>query len=106
MYVYLWEYRVRPERRAEFLRHYRAGGTWARLFRQGPGYLGTDLLHDAADPARYVTVDRWVDEAVFRAFRARYAAEFAALDQRCEALTTAETLLGEYATVAAEDPGS
>lgn len=102
MYVYIWEYRVRPERHDEFLRHYGPGGTWARLFRRAPGYVGTDLLHDAADAARYVTVDRWENEAAFRAFRSRFAAEFDDLDRRCEALTAEETPLGRYASVPAE----
>jgi heme-degrading monooxygenase HmoA len=106
MYVYVWEYRVGPEHRDEFLRHYRPGGTWARLFGRAPAYVGTDLLHDAADPTRYVTVDRWEDEAAFRAFRARFAAEFDDLDRRCAGLTSAEVPLGRYATVPAADSRS
>ena len=86
-YTYLWEFRVAPERREEFARVYGPQGDWAVLFRRASGYLGTLLLHDAADPERFVTVDRWDREADFRAFKATFAHEYASLDARCEHLT-------------------
>lgn len=96
VYVSIWEYRVRPEASAEFVRHYSSGGTWARLFGQAAGYRQTRLLSDPSDPERYVTIDEWDSAAAYREFRARWQAEFSELDRRCEALTIEEQPLGEF----------
>ena len=95
-YTYLWDFRVDAGRREEFVRVYGPQGEWAALFGRAKGYLGTLLLHDAADPQRFVTVDRWQSEADFRNFKAAFAHEYAALDARCEPLTLAETELGSF----------
>lgn len=98
-YAYIWEYEVRPETESEFLTHYAPDGTWAGLFRRAPGYLGTELYRDRTRADRFITIDRWQTEAAFREFRRRYAAEFEALDRRCEGLTRHEAALGEYRPV-------
>jgi heme-degrading monooxygenase HmoA len=95
-YTTLWEFAVRPERRAEFESHYGPEGGWVRLFRQAPGYLGSELLHDPRDPLRYVTIDRWESREAWRAFRQAFGAEYERLDREFEGLTTRETPLGEY----------
>ena len=95
-YAYLWEFLVQPARQAEFERHYAPDGSWVALFRQAPGYLGTQLLHDRSNRLRYVTIDRWTDIEAYRAFRTRFAEAYAALDRQCEGLTTREAPLGEY----------
>jgi heme-degrading monooxygenase HmoA len=92
----LWEFIVRPAQQAQFERHYAPDGTWARLFRQADGYLGTELLRDRANALRYVTVDRWRSVEAYRAFRERFAEAYAALDRDCEGLTTHEAPLGEF----------
>jgi heme-degrading monooxygenase HmoA len=91
-YTYLWEFRVAAGQREEFVRVYGPEGDWAALFRRAGGYLGTLLLHDGADAERFVTVDRWQSEADFRAFKATFARQYAALDARCDA----ETSLGSF----------
>jgi heme-degrading monooxygenase HmoA len=106
MFVYCWEYRVRPGAEREFTRHYGPDGTWVRLFRRGVGHLGTELLRDRGAPDRYLTIDRWVNEAAFREFRERFAAEFDELDQRCAQLTISETVLGDFAVARHEAFGS
>jgi heme-degrading monooxygenase HmoA len=78
------------------LRHYDSGGTWALLFRRAPGYLGTRLLRDRHDPRRFVTVDDWESGKHYDAFRIRFSSEYEALDQICEGLTSAETLVGQF----------
>lgn len=89
-YTYVWEFRAAPEACAEFERHYGVDGTWTQLFRQAPGYIDTWLLKDRVAPGRYLTVDRWRDEASYLAFRAAFSREYAALDDACAALTTEE----------------
>jgi len=78
----------------EFERHYGADGSWATLFRQHPGYIGTSLFQDRANPLRYLTIDRWQNLEAYENFRARYASQYDELDQLCQKLTTGETSLG------------
>jgi len=100
VYIYLWEFLVQPSRQAEFERHYAPDGSWTALFRQAPGYLGTQLLHDRSNHLRYVTIDRWTGVEAYRAFRAQFATQHEALDRQCEGLTTREAPLGEYGETA------
>lgn len=100
MHVILWEFRLRPEAVARFVDHYGPSGTWAALFRRGEGFLGTELLGDPEDPARFVTIDRWDSCQARERFLERFAREYAALDRACEDLTLSERLLGEFEAVA------
>ncbi len=100
-FTILWEFEVAADDVAAFRRAYGPGGEWAALFRRSPGYLGTVLLADRALSGRFVTIDRWIDEAAHRAFRERHAAEYAALDEACAPLARAERELGAF--VALED---
>jgi heme-degrading monooxygenase HmoA len=96
MLTIVWEFHVRPEARAEFEREYGPDGAWAALFRRAAGYRGTELLADAAEPLRYLTLDRWDGPADFERFRAVHAAEYAALDAACARLTADERCLGSF----------
>lgn len=95
-FIYVWAYRVAPGSGVEFQQLYGPEGGWVRLFRQAPGYLGTDLYRDRDDEDRYLTIDRWESEEAFRAFRVRFAEEFERLDNAGEHLTLEETSLGEF----------
>ncbi len=96
MQVILWEFRVRPEAVGRFLEQYGPSGSWAALFKRGEGYLGTELLGDPADPARFVTIDRWQSREARERFLGHFGEAYAALDHACEALTLSERLLGEF----------
>lgn len=95
MYVRVWEYEVAGEAVEGFTRAYGPQGAWARLFGLAPGYLGTDLYRGTGSEVSFVTVDRWVGEAEWRAFAAEHADRYAALDAELAALTTWERSLGE-----------
>jgi hypothetical protein len=49
MYGIVREFRVKRDQEATFRRTYGPDGEWVRFFRQGSGYLGTDLLRDERD---------------------------------------------------------
>jgi heme-degrading monooxygenase HmoA len=53
---------------AAFEQAYGAEGEWAQFFRQGRGYVGTELLRDLEQPGRYVVVDRWESSDLYNAF--------------------------------------
>jgi heme-degrading monooxygenase HmoA len=94
-YVYIWQFEVPPEHAIEFERTYGPDGAWAELFRSSPEYLGTELLRERTSGV-YVTVDHWSSDAAHDQFRATFSTEFEALDERCNALTARETLLGKF----------
>ena len=95
----LWEFRVRPERAAEFERAYGPRGNWATLFAKSEGFFGTSLLRDPIASNRYVTLDRWTSRAAHAAMRERHAAEYETLDRAFEALTESEIALGTFEEV-------
>lgn len=80
---------------------YGPGGDWAALFARAEGFLGVSLLVDHETEGRFVTLDRWVHEAAFRAFRADPALTpaYDALDRACATWTTHEVLLGTFTEV-------
>lgn len=95
-FAYLWRFVVRPGLEAAFEDAYGPGGDWVRLFRQADGYLDTQLLRDLAAPRTYVTIDRWSSREAWEAFRAARAADWEALDERCQALTEHEEEIGRF----------
>jgi heme-degrading monooxygenase HmoA len=95
-YAYLWEFLVQPTRQADFERHYAPDGSWAALFRQAGGYIGTQLLRDRSNRLRYITIDRWTGIESYRVFRVKFAEQYEALDRQCAELSTHEAPLGEY----------
>ena len=98
-YFAVWEFQVKAECAAEFESIYGPEGSWARLFRRSPEYLGTELLRDLERPGRYLTIDRWTSAGAFYQFKEAAAGEYAALDKQCERLTQAETKIGEFTAV-------
>jgi len=87
---------VRREYEAEFARVYGPHGEWAQLFSKGKGYRGTELLRDAPETQRYVTVDTWDSLDDLTLFKEQHQEAYAALDRRCEAFTEYEELIGNF----------
>ncbi|MBZ5545516.1 MAG: antibiotic biosynthesis monooxygenase [Acidobacteriia bacterium] len=99
MDVILWEFQARSGQEAEFEQAYGPDGVWAKFFRQGVGFLGTELWRDQERVGRYFTVDRWVTRDAYETFRAARLDEYQAIDRRCEMLTEHETHFGTFASV-------
>ncbi len=96
MFVRIWRFRARPDKVAEFRAAYGPRGNWAALFRDARGYLGSELLESAADPRTHVTLDRWESAEAWEAFLRARPDEYAALDRRCESLTSDEAEVGAF----------
>ena len=94
MFLILWTYRVRPTEAPQFEKHYCTNGTWAAFFRNGKGYLGTQLLRDCDDQHVFATIDRWESQAAYEAFRTTHSEEYKRIDESCDKLTVSETHLG------------
>jgi heme-degrading monooxygenase HmoA len=59
-----------------FERAYGPDGEWAQFFRQGRGFIGTELLRDVETPGRYLVVDRWESAHAYNEFAAANRQEY------------------------------
>ncbi len=74
MIALVFSYEVRePE---AFERAYGSDGEWAEFFRQGAGYIGTELLRDVELPTRFLVIDRWESADAYNAFAAEHRDEY------------------------------
>jgi heme-degrading monooxygenase HmoA len=96
MFVVIWEYEVRAGADAAFEALYGPDGAWVGLFRNHEGYLGTELLRGT--DRRYLSIDRWASAAAYDAFFAAAQPDYAAIDERGDALTLSERRVGVYTT--------
>jgi heme-degrading monooxygenase HmoA len=70
--VFSYEVRDAPA----FEEVYGPGGEWEQFFRQGAGYVGTELLRDVELPGRYVVIDRWESADAYNEFAALHRDEY------------------------------
>jgi len=96
MFCYVWEYRVPADRVDGFLSGYGPGGEWDRFFGDSPDWIRTELLRDAEDPLRYVTIDYWTSRASCLEWRERHRERFDAIDARFENVTLSERHIGDF----------
>ena len=96
MFVVIWQFEIAEDKISAFEAAYGPDGSWAKLFRQSPKYIGTELLRDAYVPGSYVTIDRWHSEEDFRAFRKHHDHDYEVIDRECDSLTSKETRIGAY----------
>jgi heme-degrading monooxygenase HmoA len=74
MIALVFRYEVRdPE---TFERVYGPNGDWAAFFRQGRGYVGTELLRDVEEPERYLVIDRWESVDAYNGFIGEHQEEY------------------------------
>lgn len=90
----IWKYSLKPERLADFETAYASDGPWAKLFARFPGYRGTRLFRDLANPNSFITIDSWEDKDHYEAMRAATKNEYAKLDPHFDEWTIEETHLG------------
>jgi heme-degrading monooxygenase HmoA len=102
MHGLVYEYQVDPAHVAGFEEVYGPDGQWARFFRSGAGYLGTELLRDATRSGRYLVIDRWVSAEAAARFRAERAKEYQRRSRDTAQLYLREVRLGAFDVVAAD----
>ncbi len=98
-YVVIWEFQPRPGMEVSFEQAYGPRGSWAQLFSKGEGFVMTELNRDLKDRNRYLTLDFWESKEAHEAFRTKHAADYAAIDRECEALTSEEKQIGAFERV-------
>lgn len=98
-FVIAREFRPKAGAESSFEETYGSDGVWVQLFRQGEGFVATELNRDAKDTRRYLTLDFWESKAAYEKFRADRASDYAAIDAQCESLTDDEREVGQFERV-------
>jgi hypothetical protein len=96
MIYVLWEFQVSLQNCAEFEKAYKADGIWAQLFGRDSAYVKTILVRHSERKGSYLTIDVWKNREAYQQFKHRFAAEYAKIDEDCEALTDSERLIGIF----------
>ena len=96
MFAAVFAYEVDSAAAAEFDAAYGSGGEWARFFRAGAGYLGTELWRGEE---RYLLIDRWESEAAYEAFLGEHEDEYRRRSAATGTLYRSETALGRFESV-------
>ena len=86
MMIRVWEYDVPEGSVADFERVYGPEGRWAQLFSSSDDFEGTELFVSLSTPGRYLTVDRFRDEASWRRFQTNHRLAYLELDAESEGL--------------------
>lgn len=94
--IILWEFFVKKECEAQFFKAYAAEGTWGKFFKKGKGFIRTELLKDAENPLRYVTIDYWNTVEEYERFRKEHLSEYQRIDEHNEKLTERENFIGIF----------
>jgi heme-degrading monooxygenase HmoA len=97
MFAIAYTYEARdPE---DFERVYGPGGEWADFFRQGRGFVGTELLREHENPGRYLVIDRWESREDFERFASEHQAEYLRRVEEARVYFVQELQLGVYENV-------
>ena len=86
----------------EFERAYGANGDWAQFFREGQGYIGTELLRDVEEHDRYLVIDRWESIEAYNAFLAENQPEYLRRADESRFYYAAELRFGTFENIWAE----
>ena len=86
----------------DFEAAYGPNGEWAAFFRQGAGYIGTELLRDLEEPDRYLVIDRWESIDAYNLFVAEHQAEYLRRSDESSLYYVAELRFGAFENVWAE----
>jgi heme-degrading monooxygenase HmoA len=97
MIALVFSYEVRDA--AAFEQVYGPDGEWASFFRQGRGYVGTELLRDLEVPGRYLVVDRWESAEAYNAFVAAQREEYMRRVDETRFLYDSELRFGTFESV-------
>ena len=81
---------------------YGPNGEWARFFRQGAGYIGTELLRDVEEFDRYVVIDRWESADAYNMFLTEHQEEHLRRTDDSRLYYLQELRLGTFENIWAE----
>ena len=102
-YLIVWEFRPKAGLESKFEQAYGPNGIWARFFRRGEGYCGTELVRDTNEMGRYLTIDVWASREAYEEFRQTNLDEHNQLDRQCEEMTQTEVKVGMFERLGREE---
>ena len=100
MIALVFSYEVREAE--PFERAYGPEGEWAHFFRQGQGYVGTELLRDVEEYDRYIVIDRWESSEAYNAFLTEHQEEYLTRSDDSRLYYLQELRLGTFENIWAE----
>ena len=87
----------------QFEEVYGSNGAWAAFFRDGPGFVGTELLRDVEQAGRYLVVDRWESAEAYNRFVESHREEYMRRVDETAFLYRQELRLGTFENVWVDD---
>jgi hypothetical protein len=92
----VYEVMTQPGAGGRFELVFGPGGAWSDLFSDCPGFRGTTVLRDIADPRRYMIVDLWDSEVDRERAISEQQDAYLALEADLDAWTTTRRDLGTF----------
>ena len=86
----------------DFESAYGPNGEWAQFFRQGQGYIGTELLQDMDELDRFVVIDRWESADAYNTFVTEHQDEYLQRSDDSRLYYVQELRLGTFQNIWAE----
>jgi heme-degrading monooxygenase HmoA len=81
---------------------YGPDGEWAKFFRHGAGFIGTELLRDVEEAGRYIVVDRWESIDAYNDFLSANQKEYLERSDESRMYYLQELRFGTFENVWAE----
>lgn len=101
-YLVIWEFHVCRGMERRFEKVYGSNGDWARLFQQDESYIATELVRELKADRTYLSLDFWISQEAYDAFRREHRAKYKSLDRKCEELTESEREIGRFVKIPKE----
>jgi heme-degrading monooxygenase HmoA len=86
----------------DFADAYGPNGEWAQFFRQGAGYIGTELLQDVDELDRFIVIDRWESAEAYNTFVTERQDEYLQRSDDSPLYYVQELRLGTFQNIWAE----
>ncbi|HCM76506.1 MAG TPA: hypothetical protein DIS90_08985 [Cytophagales bacterium] len=96
VFAYIWEYKVKTEHIDAFEHAYGPHGDWVQLFKNGDGYITSELHGDINNTNHFVTIDYWTSKEALDKFKKVYHSQFNELDKQFELYTESEKHIGDF----------
>ena len=92
----IWEYKVKPEKRAEFEKAYGREGQWVQFFKKSKAYKKTELVVKDLENLHYMTIDTWKSLEKYEDFFKNNLKEFSKLNKQFEKFIIEENEIGIF----------
>ncbi len=103
MIAFGWEFEIRKGHEARFEQLFGADGPWQALARRSRSFLGSSVLRDPVQPARYLVVEYWSEMLVYEKHQADFSDEIRDLEAQRDGLVEKMTPTGIFTALNVPD---